>query len=108
MFALVVVVILISTAEVLPWIFTNDAEVHKYSSKLLHFVGVIHLFDALQSTYSGVMISIGAQIPAMIICFLNSYVIGLTVGLCLMLKTSLGLYGIFKFLVGSNSTVGII
>ena len=48
----------------------------------------------LKGTAAGILRSVGAQFYCSIILFVSFYVIGLPIGISLLLKTSLELYGI--------------
>jgi Na+-driven multidrug efflux pump len=62
-------------------------------SRLLKFLALVHFFDATQGTGSGIINSIGDQLYSSIFLFIGFYCIGTPIGVSLLLKTPLQVFG---------------
>ena len=56
--------------------------------------GVLHLLDGTSSFNNGILRTIGAQAQASFAVFIGFYLVGSPIGLPLMFKTSLRIYGL--------------
>jgi Na+-driven multidrug efflux pump len=48
-------------SDIIPWSFTNDYTVKEYASKLLLSISIMHIFDAFQITWHGLVQAVGGQ-----------------------------------------------
>eukprot|EP00118_Oscarella_pearsei_P020048 m.215996 g.215996 ORF g.215996 m.215996 type:complete len:647 (+) comp39847_c0_seq2:55-1995(+) len=77
--------LILSSRQVLGWIYSSDQKVVDVAAKLLIFLGVSELFDYTQATLAGVYRGAGRQMIASVFNFIGYYVIGLPIGIPLAL-----------------------
>ena len=59
---------------------------------------MVHVFDAMQVCGGGVLRALGAQVYGVIIAFISYYLIGLSIGLYLLQKTSIRVKGKYSII----------
>ncbi len=77
-------------------IFINS-KIREASKNLIKVLAIFHLFDGTQGFNGGILRAVGAQLYASIALFVGFCVVGTPIGISLLLKTNLKVYGnIFK------------
>lgn len=89
------VVVLGLSHNVVARIFTEDEAVIQETSYTIYTTLAVLFFDHIQGTIAGVFRGAGLQVITAVINFFVYYVVGLPIGVCLALLTSLGTLGMW-------------
>lgn len=89
----------------LPMAFGNDQNLIQMASQTLKLLALVYFLDGIACAFKSMMRLLGAQFYGSIMGVLSWYLIGVPIGIWLMLKTSLGLFGWF---IGLIACIGLI
>ncbi|XP_038231317.1 multidrug and toxin extrusion protein 2-like [Dermochelys coriacea] len=94
-FAMVVGALLVSSKDIVGYIFTRDKEIVTLVSKVMLIFAPFHLLDATAATCGGVLRGTGKQKIGAIANAIGYYGIGFPIGISLMFAAKLGVLGLW-------------
>eukprot|EP00026_Physarum_polycephalum_P004622 Phypoly_transcript_04644.p1 GENE.Phypoly_transcript_04644~~Phypoly_transcript_04644.p1 ORF type:complete len:526 (+),score=52.34 Phypoly_transcript_04644:540-2117(+) len=88
-------ILLLSLHNFIPYIYTNDPDVIRITSKIILFVGVIALVDGIQSACGAILRGCGRPKPGTFCNLIGHYLFGIPIGCSLAFATKLKIYGLW-------------
>ena len=104
----IVVIVVLTSHEYIPKLFTNDPDIIHLTSNLLYFIAGYTFFDSLSGVGRNIIRGTGSQKLGTIVVFISNYCIALPIGLSLMFLTSYQLYGLWASFVASLAASALV